>query len=282
MYFVVGSSVSILDIVKETHQALHENRPEERRIPDTREAVAQEMLLFESSGSDDMEELVDGEFRRARVHLRLPFVDALSFPPFLRRIDALAAERLGDDLGFSYTGMMTLLSQVFEAVIASMARSYVAALVMITPLMMLLLGSLRRGLVAMIPNVLPILAVLGVMGFAGVALDSTTMMIGAMVIGIAVDDTIHFMHKFHRHFDDTGDLEYAVCETLRTTGSAMLLTTLALTIGFVTFSGSQMTNIRTFGLFSAFATLVAFAADIWVAPALMAAIERTRARSPHA
>jgi hypothetical protein len=117
------------------------------------------------------------------------------------------------------------------------------------------------------------------MGFAGIALDSTTMMIGAMVIGIAVDDTIHFMHKFHRHFDDTADLEYAVCETLRTTGSAMLFTSVALTLGFVTFAGSQMTNIRIFGLFSAFATVVAFAADLWVGPALLAWIERTRRRS---
>jgi predicted RND superfamily exporter protein len=275
----VGSSVSVLDIVKETHEALHEDRPEERRIPETREAIAQEMLLFESSGSDDTEELVDGEFRRMRVNLRLPFVDALAFPPFLRSIDALASARLGDGLDFHVTGMMTLLSQVFEAVISSMAKSYVAALLMITPLMMLLLGSFRRGLVAMIPNVLPILAVLGVMGFAGIALDSTTMMIGAMVIGIAVDDTIHFMHKFHRHFDDTADLEYAVCETLRTTGSAMLFTSVALTLGFVTFAGSQMTNIRIFGLFSAFATVVAFAADLWVGPALLAWIERTRRRS---
>lgn len=274
----VGASVSVLDIVKETHEALHEDRPEQRRIPETREAVAQEMLLFESSGSDDTEELVDSEFRRLRVNLRLPFVDALSFPPFLREIDALAAERLDAGLGFHVTGMMTLLAQVFEAVISSMARSYVAALVLITPLMMLLLGSFRRGLVAMIPNVLPILAVLGVMGFAGISLDSTTMMIGAMVIGIAVDDTIHFMHKFHRHFDDTGDLEWAVCETLRTTGSAMLFTSVALTIGFATFAGSQMANIRTFGLFSAFATVVAFAADLWVAPALLALIERTRRR----
>lgn len=275
---VVGSSVSILDIVKETHEALNEDRPEERRIPDTREAVAQEMLLFESSGSDDTEELVDGEFRRARVNLRLPFVDALAFAPFLRSIDALAAERLGPGIDFHVTGMMTLLARVFEAVIGSMAKSYVAALVLITPLMMLLLGSFRRGLVAMIPNVLPILAVLGVMGFAGIALDSTTMMIGAMVIGIAVDDTIHFMHKFHRHFDDTADLEFAVCETLRTTGSAMLFTSVALTLGFVTFAGSNMMNIRIFGLFSAFATVVAFMADLWVAPALLSLIERTRRR----
>ncbi|MBY0401684.1 MMPL family transporter, partial [Myxococcota bacterium] len=135
---------------------------------------------------------------------------------------------------------------------------------------------------AMIPNVLPILAVLGVMGALGITLDSTTMMIGAMIIGIAVDDTIHFMHKFHRHFGETGDLEFSVCETLRTTGAAMLFTSVALTLGFLVFSASDMRNIRIFGLFSALATVVAFAADLWVGPALLALIERTRSarRSP--
>lgn len=274
----IGTSFSLLDIVKETHSALNEGRPEARAIPDSREAVAQELLLFESSGSDDAREFVDADHRRTRVNLRLPFVDALAFPPFLRALDALAAESLGAGLAFERTGVMTLLSQVFAAVIESMARSYVGALVLITPLMMLILGSFRRGLVAMIPNVLPILAVLGVMGFLGIKLDSTTMMIGAMIIGIAVDDTIHFMHKFHRHFGETGDLEFAVCETLRTTGSAMLFTSVALTLGFLVFGASDMRNIRIFGLFSAFATFVAFAADLWVAPALLSAIERTRRR----
>jgi predicted RND superfamily exporter protein len=274
----VGRSLSLLDIVEETHEALNEGRPEARRIPDSREAVAQELLLFESSGSDDTSEFVDTDYRTTRVTLRVPFVDALAFPPFLRTIDALGAERLAGDLSVHATGIITLLSKVFEAVIASMARSYVAAFVLITPLMMLLLGSFRRGLVAMVPNALPILAVLGAMGAVGVTLDSTTMMIGAMVIGIAVDDTIHFMHKFHRYFDESADLEYAACETLRTTGSAMLFTTIALALGFLVMGGSNMKNIRIFGLFSALATVVAFASDLWVGPALLAVIERTRRR----
>ncbi len=272
----VGDTFSIIDVVQETHQALNENRPEMRRIPETREAIAQELLLFENSGSDDTEELVDSEYRLARLSLRVPFVDALAFPPFLKDVDALVEKRIGDRADYQLTGLMMLLAEIFDAVIVSMTRSYVFAIAVITPLMMILLGSLRQGLVSMVPNLIPIVAVLGVMGWMGISLDTTTMMIGALVIGIAVDDTIHFMHKFHRYYEESGDLELAVAETLRTTGSALLFTSLVLTAGFAIFGFSEMSNIRTFGLFAAFSAMVAFLADLLVAPALLSVVERYR------
>ena len=275
---VVASTLSILDIVKETHQAMNENRPEMRRVPDTREAVAQELLLFENSGSDDTEELVDSQFQMTRLNVRVPFVDALLFPEFIRAVEGVLEHRVGDRADYQVTGLMALLATIFDAVIVSMGRSYAFAIAVITPLMMLLLGSLRRGLVSMVPNLLPIVAVLGVMGWLGLAIDTTTMLIGAMVIGIAVDDTIHFMHKFHRYFEETGDLERAVQETLRTTGSALLFTSLVLMAGFAIFGLSEMTNIRIFGLLSAFAAGVAFLADLLIAPALLAVVEGHRAR----
>ncbi len=120
------------------------------------------------------------------------------------------------------------------------------------------------------------MAVLAVMGWGDNAIDTTTMLIGAMVIGIAVDDTIHFMHKFHRYFEDTGDLELAVTETLRTTGSALLFTSLVLMAGFAVFGLGEMTNVRIFGLLASFATGVALLADLLVAPALLLLVERTR------
>lgn len=275
---VVADAISIREIVEETHQALNENRPEMRRVPDSREAVAQELLLFEQSGSDDTGELVDAEYRMTRLNLRIPFVDALLFPDFLEDASAVIANRLDGRATFQITGLMTLLSAIFDAVIVSMSRSYVFAFCVITPLMMLLLGSLRRGLVSMVPNLLPIVAVLAVMGWGGIAIDSTTMMVGAMVIGIAVDDTIHFMHKFHRYFEQSGDVEAAVSETLRTTGSALLFTTFVLVAGFSVFGLSEMANMRIFGLLSAFAAAVALLADILIAPALLAVVEGARAR----
>ena len=275
---VIGKATSILDVVRETHQALNENRPEMRRIPETREAVAQELLLFENSGSDATEELVDSQFQLARLNLRVPFCDALVFPAFLAQVEQLIEDRLGDRADFKLTGLMMLLAQIFDSMIRSMMRSYAFALIVITPLMMLLLGSFRRGLVSMIPNLMPVVAVLGVMGWLGAPLDSTTIVVGAMVIGIAVDDTIHFMHKFHRYFEETGDLEAAVAETMRTTGSALLFTSLVLVAGFSIFGLSEMGNIRVFGLLSAFAAAVAFLADLLVAPALLAAVEHFRSR----
>ena len=272
----IGKTVSLLDILKETHQALGENRPEMRRIPETREAIAQELLLFDNSGSDDTEEFVDSRYQIARISMRIPFEDALLYPKLISDMRALADERLAGYVDYELTGLMTLLAEVFHAVIRSMLRSYAFALAVITPLMMLLMGSLRRGLVSMFPNLLPVIAVLGVTGWLGIALDSTTMMVGAMVIGIAVDDTIHFMHKFHRYFEDGYDIESAIRETLRTTGSALLFTTLVLTAGFCVFQLGMLANMRIFGGLSALATVVALVADVLVAPALLTIVEGWR------
>jgi len=272
----VRKLVSVLDVVRETHQALNENRPEMRRIPETREAVAQELLLFENSGSDDTEKLVDTEFRIARLNVRVPFSDGLVFPPFLEKVDRMLERRLGDRADFQLTGLMSLLGEIFDSMIRSMLRSYAFALIVITPLMMVLLGSFRRGLVSMVPNLIPVVSVLGVMGWLGKPIDSTTMMVGAMVIGISVDDTIHFMHKFHGYFEESRDLEHAVSETMRTTGSALLFTSLVLAMGFSVFGLGEMSNTRIFGLLLVFASLVAFLADLLVAPALLAVVERWR------
>jgi uncharacterized protein len=274
----IGKTLSILDILKETHQALGEDRAEMRRIPETREAIAQELLLFENSGSEDTEEFVDSEYRRARITMRIPFTDALFYPKLLGDIRSLADERLGGVVDVHVTGLMTLLAEIIDAVIESMLRSYVFALCVITPLMMMLVGSLRRGLVSMAPNLLPVLAVLAVAGWLDIPFDSTTMLLGAMVIGIAVDDTIHFMHKFQRYFETTGDVEAAVCETLRTTGSALLFTTLVLAAGFSVFLLAEMSNMRIFGALAAMATVVALLADLFIGPALLAIVEGGRLR----
>jgi predicted RND superfamily exporter protein len=135
--------------------------------------------------------------------------------------------------------------------------------------MIFLLGSLSRGLLSMVPNLTPIILVLGVMGWLDIPLDMSTTLIGGIIIGLAVDDTIHFMDGFNRRFEETRDAQRAVRETLETTGIAMLFTSIVLAAGFLVFGFAYMQNVVLFGLLCAFATVVAFIADITMAPALM-------------
>ncbi len=185
---------------------------------------------------------------------------------------------MGDGVEVTVTGLMPLLSRTFEAVILSMSRSYVIAIAVITPLMMMLLARVRLGLLSMIPNLMPIILTLAVMGTFGFPLDGFTLLIGSIALGLAVDDTIHFMHGFNRYYAQTGDPVAAVRSTLATSGQAMLVTTLVLCSGFLTFTLGYMDSTFNFGFLTALALLMAFVGDVLLAPALMVLVTRSRSR----
>jgi predicted RND superfamily exporter protein len=274
----VSKTISIVDVVKETHKALNENDHAAYVIPDNRELLAQELLLFENSGSDDLEELTDSRFRLARISMRMPFVDGVHTPPFVEHLAEEFHEILGDDVEITPTGLGMLFGRTYSIVNPTMAKSYAIALAIITPLMVLLIGNLERGFLAMLPNLIPIWMVLGLMGLLDIPLDNSSLMIGSIIIGLAVDDTIHFMHKFQRYFADVGDARLAVRRTLETTGAALLFTSGVLASGFAVLTLSYMNNTSEFGMLACFGAVTAFLADILVSPALMVLATRRAGR----
>jgi predicted RND superfamily exporter protein len=145
--------------------------------------------------------------------------------------------------------------------------------------MILLIGRLRPGLASVIPTLFPLLITTGAMSVLGFKLDMFTILVGSIALGLAVDDTTHFVHGFARSYDRTRDVEAAIRETMRTTGRAMLFTTLVLCSGFLIFTLSDLNNLIRFGAFTALALLTAFIADILVAPALLT-LTTERVRPP--
>jgi hypothetical protein len=269
----VGKAWSLSTILKEINQALNENRADHYSIPQNRDLIAQEFLLFENSGSDDLEDVVDSQFSKARFTIKGPFKDAVKYHRFLDTINRYFDENF-PDATITLTGLMVLLARTVNNAIISMAKSYVIALVVITALMIILIGRFRIGLLSMIPNLAPILLMIGVIGATPLKMDLFTMMVASIAIGLAVDDTIHFMHNFRRYYEQSGDPKQAVYETLNTTGRAMLVTTIVLSIGFLIFVFATMNNLFAFGLLTAFTILMALAADYLVAPALMVLVNR--------
>ncbi|MCP4041158.1 MAG: MMPL family transporter [Gammaproteobacteria bacterium] len=271
----VGKTLSLADILKEINQALNENRTQFYDIPGDRRLIAQEFLLFENSGSDDLEDFVDSQFRQARFTAKMPWVDAILYQDFMDGLTTRFHQALGEEVEIAVTGMTALLGRTMHATIISMSNSYMIAAGVITIMMILLIGDLRIGLVAMIPNLTPIILTLGLMGWFGMPLDLFTMLIGSIAIGLAVDDTIHFMHNYRRYHHQTGEVGEAVRQTLLTTGRAMLVTTIVLSCGFFLYRFSNLSNLQNFGILTGFTIIMALLADFFLAPALMKELHRT-------
>ena len=132
----------------------------------------------------------------------------------------------------------------------------------------------------MIPNLAPIIITLGIMGWTGIVMDVFTLMLGGIAIGLAVDDTIHYMYNFRRSFLKGGDIQAANRETLRTTGRALFVTSVVLSFGFFIFIFAEMNNLYYFGLLTGITIANAFLIDILVSPALMSLAYRNQSVSP--
>ena len=272
--FDVSKTFSLADILKEINQALNENRPEAYTIPDNRELIAQEFVLFENSGSDDLSNVVDTQFQVGRVSVRLPWRDVGTLVGGLGHLEQKAEEIFEGVAKVHATGMLVLLAKSFYFMMGSTVISYSIAAGVITVFMILMLGSLRLGLISMIPNLSPILFTLGFMGWAGIHLDMFTLLIGSIALGLAVDDTIHFMHNYAAYRDAGKTTEQSIQSTLHSTGRAMLITTLVLVGGFWVFMFATLNNLFLFGLLTGLTLVLALLADFLIAPALMVVLDK--------
>lgn len=268
--YFVGKVISIVDVMKEIHKALHADDDAYHTIAKDPGLIAQEILLFENSGSDDLEDFVDSQFSKARMTFKMPWVDAIEYHTMLKELKSHLDKALPAGIEVQVTGMIPLLSDTISAAISSAGESYVIALLAIGIMMMMLLGDLKLGLVSMVPNLFPVFFVIALMVVFDIPFDLFTMLVGTIVLGLAVDDNVHFMHNFRRYYDEGKSVEEAVRLTLTGSGRAMLITTIVLTLGFYVYLFASMANLVNFGLLAGTAIIVALIADFFIAPALMA------------
>ena len=163
--------------------------------------------------------------------------------------------------------------------IHSLSRTYLLAFAIITPFMMLLLGSVRTGLLSMLPAIGAIQVTLGLMGWLDMPLEAFTLLTGCIALGLAVDDTIHFMHNYARAHQAGMEPPEAIRTTLASTGQALLFTSLVLVAGFLIYTQATLTMLFNFGLSTAFAIGLAFLANVTLAPALVTLVARWQRRA---
>ncbi|MBD3796979.1 MAG: MMPL family transporter [Campylobacterales bacterium] len=269
----IGKIVSLDTIVKESNKALHENKESFYTVPNNQALVSQELLLFENSGSDDLEDVVDSQFSKLRVTLKVPWVDSMDSENMLFHVQTRFEETFKKD-DVTMTGIIPILVHTFTQAIRSSVESYIIAFVLIGITMMFIMGDVRLGIISMIPNLSPVIMGLSLMYIYHIPLDMFTLLIGSIAIGLAVDDTIHFMHNFKRYYLRTKDAIVAVEKTFYTTGKAMVTTTIVLSLGFYAYMFGKMESVQNFGFLTGSVIILALIADLLLAPALMVLIAK--------
>jgi hydrophobe/amphiphile efflux-3 (HAE3) family protein len=262
-------TTSVIDILKKMRRAVHENRMEYYTLPETRAQAAEYLFLYESSGGEGLDKQVSFNYDIVRISAHTKSLNSKDVRTFTSDIDRFVKENLDPSIKVEYTGTMPWVRAMSDYVSQGQKRSFILAFLAITGMMIIILRSFKLGLISMIPNVFPVLITLGLMGFLGIYMSLPLMIMSPIIIGVAVDDTIHFFMRYRREFERTGTYEGALKATLSTVGRPIMFTTMTLVAGFSVFGLSNMYNVVHFGLLAAFAFLWALLADFFFAPAMM-------------
>lgn len=262
----IGGTTSLVDYLKLINRGFHDDDPAELVIPGSRELVTQLMFF---GANDEVESFVDSRYQTVNVLVRSKAIDSADVTDLVARIEN-RLKQVPDHLEARVTGNSVLINQTSDEIALSQSASLLLAFFMIYGMLCLLFMSFRVGLLALIPNVLPVLIYFGTLGVTGITLNTTTGLVACLVLGIAVDDTIHFLARFNTAAKRMADETKGVSEALWTVGRPVTYTSAALCLGFLAISTSDLQNQREFGALAAFTLGVAWLLDVVFTPALAA------------
>jgi predicted RND superfamily exporter protein len=235
-----------------------------------------ELAIVQKSFPDDMKEMMVSPYfsentEQARLTVRVRETsEDLRRDEFLRMV----RKHLEDSLGFApervqFTGMLVLYNNVLQSLFRSQILTLGAVFGAILIMFLLLFRSLSLALIALTPNVLAAGLVLGVMGMVGIPLDIMTITIAAIVVGIGVDDCIHYVHRYMKEFHVDRDYSAAMYRCHNSIGRAMYYTTLTVVIGFSTLTLSNFNPSIYFGLLTVLAMVAAVLGALLLLPRLI-------------
>lgn len=263
----VSWSRSITDVARRMNQLYTDGSAENFQVPPDDFALEQALLFYESSADNDLDDLVDTDWDRIRVTVGLRMMSAQGIGAAIDRLTLMA--ELPEDTTLEPRGYLPLYVTMMDYVVSSQISSFTFAFLVIFTLLAIVFRSIRMALMALPANLLPIFVTLGFMGMAGIRLDVATVTIAAVVQGLVVDDTVHFLYRYRDDLRRTGDHGRAVRETLRVVGVPMTTTTISLVLGFSVLLMATVKTVAYFGILAAIAMAVAWLGDLVVMPALL-------------
>ena len=262
----VDKTMSFVDFLKDMNASFHDEDIRYYKIPSSVEMVSQYMLVYDS---DDIDDFVNSDYDHARISVRISEHSSSGQKRIVEQIKAFIATIDHPSIDIRVTGRAVTDSNVMDAMVRGQVVSLSTAALVISLIMFLVFRSMAIACLSMIPNFFPIVLNFGIMGAVGIPLDTGTALIAAVSLGIAVDDTIHFLTEYQRQRARKQPKALALQNANAIKGPAILISSVILCIGFGIMVFSRFVPIIHFGLLSAIIMVTALIGDLVILPAII-------------
>ncbi len=256
------------DYVKRVHRELGASRVEE--IPDDPATVAQELFVFGlgDEGRAELTRVTASDYSKAQITINLASMSSDLVFEQVEIADRLAAEAFeGTGIRTTVTGSGRLFATLDHYLVRSQVSSFATAFFTVFAVIFLVFRSWRFGLLCIIPNLFPVLAVFGIMGWLGISLNVATVMLASVALGVVDDDTIHFVSRYRKEVGRGASTDEAIETATAHEGRAALTTAIINSCAFAVLALSEYKPSAWFGGMLALTMIVAFLAEIFVLPA---------------
>jgi len=263
----VDSVTALSDFFKDMNRSFHGEAQEFYKVPDNISQVEQYLLLYDGK---DLDNVVNSKFNESKISVRISLHSTKDEKILLDQIRSyLTANAPPPPITARLIGFAVNYTNVAAEMVDGQLSSFATATITIGILMSLLLGSVSLGILSLVPNIYPIFLTFGLMGLVGIPLDTGTVMIASVVLGIACDDTVHFLYSYGEKVKKGTKRIDALEEVFMHKGRAIFSTALILSLGFVALIFGSFVPIIHFGVLCTFTMIVAIAGDLLLLPALL-------------
>jgi predicted RND superfamily exporter protein len=261
-------STSILDIIKDMNRTLHSDDESYYRIPEDDVLTAQLLLMYEMSGGNEAEKWLDYEYKRLRLMVEIHWFKANEVEKEIAYIRQ-QSEKIFPDADVMLVGTFIQGALMNNYIARGQITTFIFALAVIGILMMIVFRSVKTGLIGLVPNLMPVFVVGGIMGWLDLGMDMMTMTVIPMIMGIAVDDTIHYINHCKLEVEQGSRYRPAIIKTFQTVGKALFMTTFILVVTFSMYTTSIAQIYINLGFLIAAGLLSALLADYTMTPILL-------------
>jgi len=264
----VDKVMSIIDFLKDMNRAQYDNDESYYKIPETREAVAQYLLLYSmASRRNDIEkDFVDYHYRIARIRCRISEHNSAKILALVKRIKNFAGSEMSPSLKVKITSYPVIYSNMVDSLSRGQFGGMALGVIMLSICAIIYFRSSKLGVLVMIPNVIPILFTFGMMGYTGITLNIGTAMTCGIAIGIAMDDTTYQFTRFLKEVSKNHNYAEAMKRTLFALGEPMTYSSMLMIAGYLVLMFSQFHLTVLFGALCAFTILTALLCDLLITP----------------